>query len=190
MAKMTNEMKIKKALESIEGNYSLKDRASAMRKLFKDLYMYNNKKLSIKCSRGSAIYVTILDSEIKLNQIKDIAEQFKMVCYDKMTQEILSGGNIFVFVDYDSTIKNNLYHILDEFVDNLNKNTESEGNTYRINSELELFYSPKYKHFTVFDKFNSEVFSAVAYNLTGAFVNLILYEKLVSLNDILNLKKI
>ena len=40
---MTNEMKIKKALESIKGNYSLKDRASAMRKLFKDLYGFNNR---------------------------------------------------------------------------------------------------------------------------------------------------
>lgn len=190
MAKMTNEMKIKKALESIKGNYSLKDRASAMRKLFKDLYGFNNRKLSIKCSRGGAINIEILDSDIKLNQIKDIAEQFEQVYYDKMSGEILSGGNIFVFVDYSRDIKNNLWKSLREFAESINNSAEPEGNNYRINSELKLFYSPKYRHFTIFDNYGSDVFSAPANDLTGAFINLILYEKLVSLNDILNLKKI
>ena len=182
---MTNEMKIKKALESIKGNYSLKDRASAMRKLFKDLYGFNN-----RCSRGGAINIEILDSDIKLNRIKNIAEQFKMVYYDERTGEILSGGNIFVFVDYSRDIKNNLWKSLREFAESINNSAEPEGNNYRINSELKLFYSPKYRHFTVFDNYGSDVFSAPAYDLTGAFINLILYEKLVSLNDILNLKKI
>lgn len=190
MAKVTNEMKIKKALESIKGDYSLKNRASAMRKLFKDLFGYNNKKLSIKCSRGSAVNIEILDSNIRLNQIKDIAEQFKQVYYDERSGEILSGGNIFVFVDYDKNIKNNLYNSLRNFAESINNSADSEGNNYRINSKLKLFYSPKYRHFTVFDNYGSDIFSAPAYDLTGSFINLILYEKVVTLEEILSLTKI
>lgn len=73
---------------------------------------YSNRKVSVKHEYGgysSSIRVTVKDLSINLAWIRKIAYRYKDIDYDEVTQEILEGGNTYVFVDYD-------YMILDEAI--------------------------------------------------------------------------
>lgn len=68
---------------------------------------YSNRKVSVKheyCGYSSSIRVVVKDLSINLAWIRKIAYRYKDIDYDEVTQEILEGGNTYVFVDYDYTI--------------------------------------------------------------------------------------
>ena len=71
---------------------------------------YNSRKISVRkqCNGYSdAFYVTIKDINIDIEQIEKICKRFESYEVDERTQEILCGGNTFVFVEYDKKIPEN-----------------------------------------------------------------------------------
>lgn len=58
--------------------------------------------------------VTIKDITIPIDEIKKLVNQFESISYDEYTHEILSGGNTFVFVEYDEDL---IERIEDEYKD-------------------------------------------------------------------------
>nr|DAV45700.1 MAG TPA: Large polyvalent protein associated domain 29 [Caudoviricetes sp.] len=77
-----------------------KERLAAIRKELKE-HGYNNRRVSVRFSGYSAIYVTIKELAINKKEIENIAMKYESYSRDERTGEILSGGNTFVFVDYD-----------------------------------------------------------------------------------------
>lgn len=61
---------------------------------------YNNRKVSVRQSGYSAIYVQlkveVTDEEFK--KIESTAQQYEHIYYDNLNCEILQGGNTFIFV--------------------------------------------------------------------------------------------
>lgn len=55
---------------------------------------------------GSATYIRIKDATINIDDVKKIADKHKLVHRCEYSGEILSGGNHFVFVDYDRKVLN------------------------------------------------------------------------------------
>lgn len=57
---------------------------------------------NIRVSSGSSIEVKLLDPKLDFDQIEALLkEEFESYQRDEATGEILSGGNTFVFIDYD-----------------------------------------------------------------------------------------
>ena len=66
---------------------------------------YNNRKISVTDGGGTLessirVWVKFVPTPEQLQEIKEVAEKFKQVNYDKATGEILGGGNTFVNVSY------------------------------------------------------------------------------------------
>lgn len=68
----------------------------------------NTKKISVRCSiegYEEVIRVTLKDIYLPLKKIEAIVRKaFEVVGYDEYSNEILAGGNTFVFVEYDYNI--------------------------------------------------------------------------------------
>lgn len=75
------------------------ERLAAIRKELKE-HGYNNRRVSVRYD-GYAIWVTVKEFEIDIKEIENIANKYENYSIDERTGEILSGGNTFVFVDYD-----------------------------------------------------------------------------------------
>lgn len=57
---------------------------------------------NIRVSSGSSIEVKLLDPKLDYDQIENyLKDEFESYQRDEATGEILSGGNTFVFIDYD-----------------------------------------------------------------------------------------
>lgn len=75
-----------------------KERVQEIRKTLKS-NGYSNRQISV--TYDGAIWVTIKDSNIKLEDIENLVKKYENYRTDEITGEILSGGNTFVFVQYD-----------------------------------------------------------------------------------------
>lgn len=75
------------------------ERLTALRKELKE-HGYNNRRVSVRYD-GYAIWVTVKAFDIDKKEIENIAMKYENYSCDERTGEILSGGNTFVFVDYD-----------------------------------------------------------------------------------------
>lgn len=78
-------------------------KAREIRKKFKK-YGWNNRHIQVKSnsySMGSSIRITIKSGIVNPHKVKEIVKEFEDVRYDNYTGEILSGGNRFIFVEYD-----------------------------------------------------------------------------------------
>lgn len=64
---------------------------------------YNRNHVSVRCSRGSAIYVTVNTHRVDIREVRNAADRHKRISRDHMTGEILCGGNLFVKVSYGRT---------------------------------------------------------------------------------------
>lgn len=60
---------------------------------------YNNRKISV--TNDGAIWVTVKDLSIKLDDIEKLVKKHEHYYTDEITGEILQGGNTFIFVQYD-----------------------------------------------------------------------------------------
>ena len=71
---------------------------------------YTAKKVSVRCNScgySDSIRITIKDIAIPEKAIVEIANKYESVRYDEYTGEILEGGNLYIFVEYDyDTVKN------------------------------------------------------------------------------------
>jgi len=82
----------------------VKDRAKKIRKTLKREYGWNAKQVSVRISRysmGQSINVTIKDQQVPGRIVKAVAQDQESIDRCPASGEILSGGNTFVFVDYD-----------------------------------------------------------------------------------------
>lgn len=76
-----------------------KERLAAIRKELKE-HGYSNRRVGVSYD-GYAIRLTIKELAIEMKEIENIAMKYENYSRDERTGEILSGGNTFVFVDYD-----------------------------------------------------------------------------------------
>lgn len=76
-----------------------KERLAAIRKELKE-HGYSNRRVGVSYD-GYAIRLTIKELAIEMKEIESIAMKYESYSRDERTGEILSGGNTFVFVDYD-----------------------------------------------------------------------------------------
>lgn len=87
------------AYSNIKGDaMTTKERVQAIRNTLKS-NGYSNRQIGV--TNDGAIWVTIKDSNIKLEDIENLVKKYEYYYTDKATGEILSGGNTFVFVQYD-----------------------------------------------------------------------------------------
>lgn len=90
-------------------------------KQFLKLHGYSPKDFKVRKSYGGyskSLYITIKNIEISKKEIENLVHpQFSKVSYCEITQEILAGGNTFVFVEYDK-------EAFDEFVESKMKEAE------------------------------------------------------------------
>lgn len=75
------------------------ERLAAIRKELKE-HGYNNRRVGVSYD-GYAIRLNIKELAIDIKEIENIAMKYENYSRDERTGEILSGGNTFVFVDYD-----------------------------------------------------------------------------------------
>lgn len=75
------------------------ERLAAIRKELKE-HGYNNRRVGVSYD-GYAIRLNIKELAIDIQEIENIAMKYENYSRDERTGEILSGGNTFVFVDYD-----------------------------------------------------------------------------------------
>jgi hypothetical protein len=64
---------------------------------------YNSRKIGVitkNTGYSTAIYIKIKDKNIDKKEISKITKKYKKVDRCQHTHDILSGGNIFIFVDY------------------------------------------------------------------------------------------
>ena len=83
---------------------STDDAAKALRKALKEELGYNARQVSVRkhlYSMGSSLYVTIRARGVDKAKVTEIANRAQIIRYCEVTQEILSGSNRFVNVDFD-----------------------------------------------------------------------------------------
>lgn len=81
-----------------------KEKAKAIRQELKALG-WNARKVSVRTdyySMGSSIYITIRDGSVPKSKVQAIADQHERIYRDDATGEILSGGNLYIHVDYST----------------------------------------------------------------------------------------
>ena len=76
---------------------TLKEKAKEIRGILKEKGI----KASVRMSSGSAIQIYIQDLAADYEVVREIARSFEKIDRCEYTHEILSGGNDFVFVNYD-----------------------------------------------------------------------------------------
>ena len=84
---------------------STTDRAKEIRDTLKRKYGWTSRQVSVRreyFSMGSSIDVVIKDPTIPIKPVEEIANAHEDISRDEYTGEILSGGNRYVHVAYDS----------------------------------------------------------------------------------------
>ncbi len=84
---------------------STKEIAAEIRTKYKNDHGWNRNHVSVKIdlySMGSSIDVTIKSADVDFAVAKEIAESYQEIRYCEASQEILSGGNMYVHVGFDT----------------------------------------------------------------------------------------
>lgn len=101
---------------------------------------YNRTKVTVR-KKGDAYYCTIKDINIEEKTIIDLVKRFEKIRYDEYSGEILSGGNTYVFVDYDDKLIDKIY---DKYGDKALKAIKSAlknlGHYVSVGDGLEIAY--------------------------------------------------
>lgn len=94
----------KKARPKIEVKVEFEANSKGVKEFLK-LHGYNPKDFRVRKANPGyerSLYITIKNIEISKKEVEILVEsQFSKVRYCETTQEILAGGNTFVFVEYD-----------------------------------------------------------------------------------------
>jgi hypothetical protein len=97
-------------IESSLGSYALSI-ADQIKKELKDMG-YNSRRVGVRtkgAGYSDSIRITIKDVSIREDDIQKIADRYESVRYDEYTGEILSGGNLYITVEYDYDAVKNAY---------------------------------------------------------------------------------
>lgn len=65
---------------------------------------YNNRLVSVREDQGGlnwSFEITVKDLNINLKPIQEIADKYKQIDKCEASGEILNGGNLYIFVEYD-----------------------------------------------------------------------------------------
>lgn len=105
-----------------------KEKAQAIRKNLKAAHGYTARQVSISCSRGSAINITIKCPLVKKHLVEAAAKGYESIDRCKFSGEILSGGNTFIFVSYArELLEARAAELLPLLSDEAGKSVEVEG---------------------------------------------------------------
>lgn len=100
------------------------------------------KDISVRKSRGgyeTAYYVDIKKFTINKEDIETIVNKFKSVRYDERSNEILAGGNTFIFVNYDSQMERKEFERIQKFYQEIKeKCILAEGSYVDIGKNLKI----------------------------------------------------
>ena len=77
--------------------------AKEIRRIIKEKFGYNSRKVSVR-TRSGEINITVKDLSIPVKPIEEEAKKFQSIRRDEITQEILLGGNTYVNVGYDHNL--------------------------------------------------------------------------------------
>ena len=80
-----------------------KERSAAIRAEIKKLG-YNSRQVSVKsrnCGYSDETRIEVKDLSCDIKAIEKACTKFESIDYDKYSGEILSGGNTYIFVQYD-----------------------------------------------------------------------------------------
>jgi hypothetical protein len=75
----------------------------------------NNKQVSVR-SRGGSVYVRIKDPEVSYCRVESLVKHLESYTRCEHTHEILCGGNTFVFVEYDDSVRPKIAEIYGDAV--------------------------------------------------------------------------
>ena len=81
---------------------ALADTAKQIRAALKKELGFSRKQVSVRKSRGCAVNVKVKTWEVLLSDVREVVKGFESVSRCEYSGEVLSGGNTFVFVGYDS----------------------------------------------------------------------------------------
>lgn len=121
------------------------DIAKDIRKTIKTEKGYTNRDVKVNCSNNS-INLKIINYKVDGSYLEDIANRFADIDYDEVTDEILTGGNTFIFIE-NHAINPKYKEIANRLVEYLkiNKNPKTinidkETQLFAYNDESTLFY--------------------------------------------------
>lgn len=121
------------------------DIAKDIRKVIKTEKGYTNRDVKVNCSNNS-IRLKIVNYKVDGNYLEDIANRFADIDYDEVTDEILTGGNTFIFIE-NHAINPKYKEIANRLVEYLkiNKNPKTididkETQLFAYNDESTFFY--------------------------------------------------
>ena len=94
---------------------TLKEKAKEIRKELKNIGI-NSKQVSIRVRSYSAIKIEIKGIEAlkKLKDIEKVAKKYEKYEYDMVNGEILSGGNDFILVNIEVSLRNEIIKKINE----------------------------------------------------------------------------
>ena len=110
---------------------------------------YTNRQISVTSRNGgysSSINVKIKSLDVDIKKVKDAVSKYEKVSHDERSGEILSGGNTFVFVEFDYNLfKNEAKKYLEKAKNIVSKNADIEkgrGVTIEEDGRYVLKYTP------------------------------------------------
>lgn len=116
-------------MESSCGSYAASI-AEKIKKELKDMG-YNSRRVGVRAKGAGysdSIRITIKDVSIKEDAIQEIANKYESIRYDDYTGEILSGGNLYILVEYDyDAVKNAYQPYLEEAREIINADSDGSN---------------------------------------------------------------
>ena len=102
-----------------------KEIAGIIRKQFKEKFGLTNKDVSVKKRHYSSVDVSLKSPRAipHMKEIRSLCKGHETIHYCQMTQEILCGGNTFVFVQYDRDLHD---HLEKRIFEEINKQMKPE----------------------------------------------------------------
>ena len=106
---------------------------------------YGTRQVSVRTSGAGysdSIRITIKDVSINEKEIEKIADKYESIRYDDYTGEILSGGNLYIFVEYDYNVVQNAAEPYRELAKEVIETAGNESKTVFIMEKngKELYY--------------------------------------------------
>ena len=126
----------------------------AIRQILKDKFNLTSRQVSVRQRKGgysSSIDVTIKhESAIKyMDDIENLTKNLQRYTRDERTQEILAGGNLFIFVKIDFDLQISLEDEYRDEITKLGEEAMADANTMFDFNGIRFFYDSSYKEFKV-----------------------------------------
>lgn len=108
------------------------DIVKVIRKRLKNELGYSNRKVSVKQSGSEMVVITIKDSTVSYQSIREITDIYESISRDEMSGEILAGGNTYIRIE--SEVIDPYYLERSQEIIKDTEETDFEGRQYEINN--------------------------------------------------------